>query len=137
MPLFKVETISQFRMTYFIEAECVEHAMDEVVMRDSGSDKDFFDEAAQEHIGEHIFSAEKISRKRFEKLVEAEKAKGFASGMSHWLDYDRLIRKIDYNWTPDKPLGGVEDLPAEVFKNMATSMIIGRPRVADEDLNDN
>jgi hypothetical protein len=57
--------------------------------------------------------------------------------MSHWLDYDRLIRKIDYNWTPDNTVGSTQDQPAEVFKNMATSMIIGRPRVADEDLNDN
>jgi hypothetical protein len=118
-------------MVYFIEAETAEHATDEVVMRDSGSDKDFFDEAMQEHIGEHIFSAEKISQKRFNKILEAEKAKGFKSGMSHWLKPEVLIRKVDYG--VDFAESDEEHTSRQVFKSMGSSLIMGRPSISDED----
>ena len=138
MSLFKVETISQFRMVYFIEAESVEHATDEVVMRESGSNEDFFDEAMQEHIGEHIFSAEKISRKRFLKLIEGEKDKGFASGMSHWLNPEQLIRKVDYGTglSVDFAESDEDHTSRQVFKNMGSSLIMGRPRVGPEAMTD-
>lgn len=54
MPKYIVETISMFRIRYVIEAECAEHAADEVTMEEA---KEF----SQLHLGEHISSVRQIS----------------------------------------------------------------------------
>lgn len=94
MPLYVVDTIVTYRMKYVVEADCLDHAYDEVVMKDSGSDKDFFEELTQRHISENIIDGREISREDFEALVNTLKDDRNES-CCHWLG-DKLIRKIDY-----------------------------------------
>ena len=54
MPKYIVEAISMFRMRYVIEADCAEHAADEVTMQNAN-------EFSQLHLGEHISSVRQIS----------------------------------------------------------------------------
>lgn len=92
--LFVVETISTFRHRYVIEADSLEHAYDEVTMRNSGGEDDF-EEVTQKHIGEDIVQGYKISKKKFNKMLkDLENDKHETS--SYWMG-DKLIRKIDYN----------------------------------------
>lgn len=94
MPLFVIDTIVQFRHKYVIEAENVEHAYDEVTMRDSGCDEDLFDEVTQRYLGETILDGRQITKDEFDQmLVDLSKDKDEMS--SHWCG-DKLIRKIDY-----------------------------------------
>lgn len=121
--LFRIDTISQFRMTYFIEAKTLEHALDELTLKDSGSEKDFFDEVDQEHIGETIFRAEESDYYQFNKLLSEKR-----SGSSWWMG-DKLIRKVDYGEESTE-----DEVGKKVFKDLGTSLITGRPRVSEEDL---
>ena len=91
--LFVVETISTFRHRYVVEAESLEHAYDEVTMRDAGGEDDF-EEVTQKHIGEDIIQGHKISKKKFNKMLkDLEADKDEMS--SYWMG-DKLIRKINY-----------------------------------------
>lgn len=54
MPRYLVETISTFRHTYWIEAEEIDHAADEVTMEKA-------EEFTQRHLGETIFNVREIS----------------------------------------------------------------------------
>lgn len=93
--LFIVDTISSFRLRYVIEAEELDHAYDEVLMRNSGSSKDAFEEMTQRYLGETILDGREITKKEFKALLEScEKDKDELS--SHWLG-EKLIRVIDYN----------------------------------------
>lgn len=121
MALHKIVTITQFAHTYFIEAESLEHAMDEFTMKESGNPDDWFEEAAQEFIGETVVSSETIKRKHFDKWIEAERAKGSESHASYWLEDDHLIRTVDYNDSRGN------NTSAKVFRDMGTSLIMGRP----------
>lgn len=92
--LFVVDTLVTFRHRYVIEAECLEHAYDEITMRDSGNPDDDFDEVSQKFLGETIVDGRKISKKKFDAmLVSLANDKDEMS--SHWMG-DSLIRKIDY-----------------------------------------
>ena len=92
--LYLVDTVITFRHKYVIEADDLEHACDEVTMRDSGNPLDDFSEVTQRFLGETIADARKISRKEFKKmLVDLEADNNEIS--SYWLG-DKLIRKIDY-----------------------------------------
>ena len=92
--LFLVDTIVTFRHTYAIEAETLEHAYDEVTMKDSGNDLDDFSEVTQRFLGETICNGRKISKKKFDALLEVL-AKDDQENSSFWMG-DNLIRKIDY-----------------------------------------
>ena len=92
--LFVVETISMFRHTYVIEAKSLEHAYDEVTMRDSGSAADDFEEVTQRFLGETIASGRQIKRKDFDGLLD-NFMNDKDESCSHWMG-DKLIRKIDY-----------------------------------------
>ena len=61
MPLFLVETLSQFRMRYAIQANTLEDAKDCVVMQEAG-------ELGQLHLGETIFSGRQIASEEVSKL---------------------------------------------------------------------
>ena len=94
MPLFVVDTIVQFRHKYVIEAKNLEHAYDEVTMRDSRCDEDYFDEVTQRFLGEVITDGREITKKEFDKmLVDLADDKDEMS--SHWCG-DKLIRKVNY-----------------------------------------
>lgn len=93
--LYIVDTIVTFRHKYVIEADELEHAYDEVTMRDSGDSADAFEEVTQRYLGETITDGREISKKEFKQLLKTlEKDKDEMS--SYWLGKD-LIRKIDYN----------------------------------------
>lgn len=94
MPLFLVDTIVQFRHKYVIEAENIEHAYDEVAMRDSGADEDSFDEVTQRYLGETILDGREITREQFQNLMQELKNDPHETS-SYWMS-DKLIRKIDY-----------------------------------------
>lgn len=94
MPLFVVDTIVQFRHKYVVEAETLEHAYDEVTMRDSGSDEDYFDEVTQRYLGETITDGREISKAEFDEMMQ-DLSNDPREMASHWMG-DKLIRKIDY-----------------------------------------
>jgi hypothetical protein len=88
--LFIVDTISTFRQRYVIEAESLEHAYDEVTMRDSGSEDDDFEEFSQKWLGETIIDGREIKMKHFNKMLEEDKE------CCGWMG-EKLIRKINYD----------------------------------------
>lgn len=90
MPLFIVNTISTFHHRYVIEAENLEHAYDEVTMRDCGKPSEDFEEFSQNWLGETIVDGREISKKDFNNLLKEDK------NCSHWLG-EELIHKIDYS----------------------------------------
>lgn len=91
--LYLVETLVTFRNQYVVEADCKDHAFDEVTMLDSGNPDDYFDWAAQKCLGETIIDGRKISEKQFNKLLDQMEETGEGS---HWMGKD-LIRKINYD----------------------------------------
>jgi len=91
--LFIVDTIVTSRMRYVIEAETLEDAYDEVTMRDSGNDDDYFEEFSQKHLGEQIVDGRKISSRKFQKLLTEMEETGEGS---HWMG-ENLIRRVDYD----------------------------------------
>lgn len=107
MALFKVELISQFRMTHFIEADTCEEAEHFAV--NGGTD-----EASQVFLGDTVFSCQKIKRKHFERWLENEK-ESYGTNCAHWLG-DDLIQQADTV---------CEDPVAKAaFRNMGTSLIL-------------
>ena len=93
--LFLVDTIVTFRHTYAIEAKSLEHAYDEVTMKDSGNALDDFSEVTQRFLGEQICNGRKISKKKFDKLL-VTLASDDSENSSYWMG-DELIRKINYD----------------------------------------
>jgi hypothetical protein len=93
--LFVVDTLVTFRHRYVIEAESLEHAYDEVTMKDSGAEADEFEEVSQRYLDEVIIDGRKIGRKKFQKMIEklSQDEKELCSA---WMG-EELIRKIDYN----------------------------------------
>jgi hypothetical protein len=93
--LFVVDTISSFRMRYVIEADELEHAYDEVLMRNSGDDKDSFEEMSQRYLGETILDGREITKKEFNSLLtQYESDENEIS--SYWMG-EKLIRVVDYD----------------------------------------
>lgn len=93
MPIFIVDTISSFRMRYAIEAKTLEHAMDEVVMRESDEN---FAELTQKHIGYHIVDGRVLTKEQLVDMIE-ELSADKAEMCSHWMGEDYLINKVEYN----------------------------------------
>lgn len=94
MPLYVIDTLVQFRHKYVVEAENLEHAYDEVVMRESGSEEDYFDEVTQRYLGETILDGREITHEEFHNMLSTL-SKDPKESSSHWMG-DKLIRKIDY-----------------------------------------
>lgn len=93
--LYVVDTISTFRHRYIIEAKSLEHAYDEITMRDSGNTDDEFEEMTQKFIGESIIDGREITKKEFNLMLE-QLEKDSTESCSYWLG-DKLIRKVNYN----------------------------------------
>ena len=68
--LFLVDTVSMYRHRYVIKAENLEHAYDEVTMRASGNEKDYFEEVSQKFISENIVDDRTITKKEFDDLLK-------------------------------------------------------------------
>jgi hypothetical protein len=78
-------------MKYAIEAETLEHAMDELVMTEHSRE---FDEITQRWLGEQIMDGEEVSYEQLLVLLKKlEKDKDEMS--SHWMG-DKLIHKVNY-----------------------------------------
>lgn len=95
--LFLVDTITTFRHKYVIAADELEHAYDEVTMRESGNAADHFEEVTQRYLGEIITDGREITQAEFAALlstVDTDKNEL----ASTWLGTD-LIRIIDYKET--------------------------------------
>ena len=90
MPKYLVETISVFRLRYVVEAECAEHAKDEVSMNFDGK----FHEFSQLHIDEMITSAREIDTKEYLCLYDEDNPH-----FKDWTDEQKLgwVNVIDYN----------------------------------------
>lgn len=92
MPIFIVDTISSFRMRYAIEAKTLEHAMDEVVMREGD---DNFAELTQKHIGYHIVDGRELTKEQLVDMI-TELSTDKTEMCSHWMG-EQLINKVEYN----------------------------------------
>ena len=68
MPKYLVETISMFRMRYVVEAECAEHAKDEVTMNNDG----YLHEFSQHHLDEIITSTREIDREEYLRMFNED-----------------------------------------------------------------
>lgn len=67
MPKYLVDTISIFHLRYVVEAECAEHANDEVVMNDGG-----LREFSQKHLDEMITSTREINDDEYLRLFDED-----------------------------------------------------------------
>jgi hypothetical protein len=95
MPLFEIDVLSTFRNKYVIEAESLEHAYDELVMTEHTRE---FDEVTQKFLGEQIIEGRETTREGVIEMMN--RLKDDKSELcSHWMDVDKLIRKIDYAHT--------------------------------------
>jgi hypothetical protein len=92
--LFEIDTIITFRHKYVIEAKCLEDAYDEITMRESGNDDDFFEEVTQRCLGETIVSGRKIKKKHFDALL-IDLQHDDEETCSYWMG-DDLIRTVTY-----------------------------------------
>ena len=93
MPLFVVETISQFRTRYVIECQEAEHAEDTVTMEEA-------DEFSQMHLGETILSTREITHEDFTRMNKSLEQYGDGTKYrpengSPWMG-DRMIHRVDY-----------------------------------------
>ena len=93
MPLFVVETISQFRTRYVIECQEAEHAADTVTMNEA-------DEFSQMHLGETILTTREITYEDFTRMNKALEQYGDGSKYrpesgSPWMG-DQMIHRVDY-----------------------------------------
>jgi len=93
--LFLVDTISVFRRKYVIEAESLVHAYDEITMRESKNELDYFEPVTERYLDETISDGREITKQDFDKMLETLKEDS-SENCSHWLG-DKLIRKINYD----------------------------------------
>jgi hypothetical protein len=85
-----VEAVSMFRMRYVVEAECAEHASDEVVCNHDGHLKEF----SQKHLDEVITSTRELTEAEYLKLFDEDN-----DYLSRWTNEEKLgfVNKIDYS----------------------------------------
>lgn len=63
--IYKVDTIVQFKHTYFIECKEESHALDTITMQEA-------EEADQEYLGEVIFSSEPVTELDFSDFMHGK-----------------------------------------------------------------
>jgi len=78
-------------MKYAIEAETLEHAMDELVMTEHDRS---FDEVSQKWLGEQIIEGREVTELALESTIEAL-GQDPSEMCSHWMG-DKLIHKVTY-----------------------------------------
>lgn len=91
MPIFLINTLSTFRMKYAIEAETLEHAMDELVMTEHNRN---FDEVTQRWLGEQIMDAQVVTQEQLQDILK-QLSEDSNEMSSHWMG-DKLIHKVQY-----------------------------------------
>lgn len=95
MKLYVIDTLVNFRHKYVIKAKSLEHAYDEITMRESGSLEDDFSEVAQRYLGETILDGREISKEDFDNMIE-NYSTDKQENSSYWMG-DKLIREIKYD----------------------------------------
>lgn len=91
MPIFLINTLSTFRMKYAIEAETLEHAMDELVMTEHDRN---FDEVTQRWLGEQIMDAQVVTQEQLQDMLK-QLVEDKNEMSSHWMG-EKLIHKVQY-----------------------------------------
>ena len=88
MPKYLVDTLSIFRLRYVVEAECAEHANDEVVMNE-GNLREF----SQKHLDELITSTREIDNEEYLRLFDEDNDYLRGWDMEHKFCF---VNEIDY-----------------------------------------
>lgn len=89
MPKFVVEALSQYRMVYVVEADCVEHAEDSVHLGDAT-------EFGQMHLGEMIVSSREVDDAECLRIHDE-----LNDYLSDWSDEQKLARVYKVNKNED------------------------------------
>lgn len=86
---YLVETISMFRMRYVVEAQCAEHAANEVTMKDSE-----LSEFSQKHLDEVITSTREINTEEYLRIFDEDNVY-----LRNWDNLEKLssINVVDYD----------------------------------------
>lgn len=94
MPIYLINSISTFAMQHAIEADSLEHALDEMVMTEHDR---HFDEVSQKWLGEQLIDGREVTK---EELLEHLKKTSEDSNYltSHWMG-ESLIHKVKYEDT--------------------------------------
>lgn len=94
MPIFLIKSISTFAMEHAIEAETLEHALDEMVMTEHDRD---FDEVSQKWLGEQLIEGREVTKEELiQHLERLREDKQYMT--SHWMG-EKLIHKVKYETT--------------------------------------
>ena len=94
MPIFLIKSISTFAMEHAIEAETLEHALDEMVMTEHDRK---FDEVSQKWLGEQLIEGRVITKEELiQHLQRLREDKDYLA--SHWMG-EQLIHKVNYENT--------------------------------------
>jgi hypothetical protein len=92
MPIYLINSISTFAMQHAIEADTLEHALDEMVMTEHDR---HFDEVSQKWLGEQLIDARVITKEELiDHLQKLKENKDYMT--SHWMG-EKLIHKVKYN----------------------------------------
>ena len=89
MPKYIVTTVSTFIHKYAIEAKCPEHAMDEFVMLNGGSNDEYPDccEIKQTHVSEDIADVREVTDEQIVNEAD-DYMKGYALERTRVVNYD-------------------------------------------------
>ncbi len=94
MPIFLIKSISTFAMEHAIEAETLEHALDEMVMTEHDRD---FDEVSQKWLGEQLIEGREVTKEDLiQHLQRQSEDKQYLT--SNWMG-EKLIHKVNYETT--------------------------------------
>jgi hypothetical protein len=82
MQIYKIETVSLFKLVYFIEAKELSHALDELLTTQ-------VEETDQTHLDETIFSTKAVSLKEFKESIVGAANEHMGMNNIHIIDYER------------------------------------------------
>jgi len=94
MPIYLINSISTFAMQHAIEADSMEHALDEMVMTEHDRN---FDEVSQKWLGEQLIDVREVTKEELlDHLQKLSENKDYLT--SHWMG-EKLIHKVKYENT--------------------------------------
>lgn len=118
MKKYLVETISQHRVRYIIEAKNEEHALDEVTYK-SEIYHESWKEFSQTHLGDVIFSSREVSDDEIVELFDKDNDY-LANSFTKEDKINRFVNKIDYSESkehiPDERDWEYDGLGNKVYK---------------------
>lgn len=91
MPKYLIDTISQFRIRYVVEADNIEHAYDEVILREGDPE---FVEFSQEHMGQMTISGRPIDDAEYLRVFDEDN-----DYLKDWTEDQKFqfVNKINYD----------------------------------------